>query len=111
MSERHNGIIELNESSFSSEVLDAEEPVLVGFLAGWSESSRMIAPLLESVAHERAGEVKVTAVNFDEHEGLARHYGVRAVPTLLIFNRGSVWHQIAGCITSRELHSMLDLFA
>lgn len=107
----NNRVIELNESNFDREVLDAEQPVLVGFWAAWSESSRSIAPLLESVADERAGEVKVTVLNIDDHGGLARHYGVRAVPTLLIFNQGSLWHQVVGRVTLRELQSMLERFA
>ena len=104
----NSSVIELNELNFTEEVLDAEEPVLVEFWAEWSDSSRQIAPLIESVASDRAGEVKVAAVDVEHHEQLARQYGVRAVPTLLFFNHGNLWHQIVGRTSDREVRSALD---
>jgi thioredoxin 1 len=103
-------MIELDESNFNREVLGASEPVLVEFWAGWSVPCKAMAPVLEAVAEDRAGEVKVATVNVEQHENLADRCGVRAVPTLLIFNKGSLRDQIVGKTTGQEVRERLDPF-
>jgi len=96
-------VIELNETNFAQEVLGAQKPVLVQFWAGWSELCKAMAPVLESAAEERTVPVKVGRVNVDQQESLAEQYGIRAVPTVLIFNRGGLHDQIIGRTTEREV--------
>jgi thioredoxin 1 len=104
----NNNLIELNEANFGPEVLSAANPVLVQFWAGWSDPCRDMEPLLESVAEDEAVPVKVARVNVEHHEELAEQYGVRAVPTLLIFNQGGVQDQIVGRTTEQAVRERLE---
>jgi thioredoxin 1 len=99
-------VIELNEANFAQEVLAARNPVLVQFWAGWSEPCKAMVPVLESVAEDVP--VKMTRVNVEHHEDLADQYGVRAVPTLLIFDRGSLQDQVVGRATEQEVREKLE---
>jgi thioredoxin 1 len=104
----NDNFIELNEANFEREVLSALHPVLVEFWAGWSESCRAMAPMLESVAKDDAIPVKIARVNVERHENLTDQYGVRAVPTLLIFNQGTLQDQIVGRTTAQAVRERLD---
>jgi len=104
----NNNFIELNEANFEREVLSALHPVLVEFWAGWSESCRAMAPMLESGAKDDAIPVKIARVNVERHENLTDQYGVRAVPTLLIFNQGTLQDQIVGRTTAQAVRERLD---
>jgi thioredoxin 1 len=104
----NNHVIELNEANFEQEVLGARNPVLVQFWAGWSEPCKAMGPVLESVTQDVP--VKVARVNVEHHEGLADQYGVRAVPTLLIFDRGSLQDQVVGSATEQEVRERLERF-
>jgi thioredoxin 1 len=104
----NNNVIELNEANFEQEVLGARNPVLVQFWAGWSEPCKAMAPVLESVAE--AVPVKMARVNVEHHEDLADQYGVRAVPTLLIFNQGCLQDQLVGRATEQEVREKLERF-
>ena len=104
----NNNVIELNEANFNREVLNATQPVLVEFWAGWSDPCKAMAPMLESVAEDDAVPVKVARVNVEDHEELTEQYGVRAVPTLLIFNQGGVQDQIVGRTTEQAVRERLE---
>ncbi|MCU0784201.1 MAG: thioredoxin domain-containing protein [Verrucomicrobia bacterium] len=104
----NNNVIEVNEANFPREVLGARRPVLVQFWASWSDPCKAMTPVLESVAEHEATPVKVARVNVEHHEGLAEEYGVRAVPTLLIFNRGNLQDQIIGRATEQEVREKLE---
>jgi thioredoxin 1 len=104
----NNNVIELNEANFDREVLNATQPVLVEFWAGWSDPCRAMAPLLESVAEDKAVPVKVARVNVEDHENLTEQYGVRSVPTLLIFNQGGLQDQIVGRTTEQAVRERLE---
>lgn len=106
----NNNVIELDEANFEQEVLSAPTPVLVEFWATWSEPCKAIAPMLASVAEDGAAPVKVGRVNVERHEELAEEYGVRAVPTLLIFNQGGLHDQIVGRATEQEVREKLECF-
>lgn len=103
----NNHVTELNEVNFEQEVLGAADPVVVHFWAAWSEPCRVMAPLLESVVVADAMPMKLARVNVDHHEELAERYGVRALPTLLIFNRGGLQGQIVGRATEAEVREKL----
>ena len=103
-------VIHLNEANFEQEVLSAPELVVVEFWAEWSDPCKAMTPILESVAEEQFGAVKVAKVNVEKNETLAEEYGVRAVPTLLIFNRGDLKDQIIGRATEQDVRDKLAPF-
>jgi thioredoxin 1 len=103
----HN-VIELNETNFDQEVLHAAHPMLVEFCADRSDACKAMALMLESVAEDWAVPVKVARVNVEHHEKLTEQYGVRAVPTLLIFNQGGVQDQIVGRTTEQAVRERLE---
>ena len=80
-----NNIVTLTQENFAAEVLKASSPVLVDFWAEWCGPCKMIGPILDELATEYGGRVKIGKVNIDEHQTLATEYGVRAIPTLLLF--------------------------
>jgi thioredoxin 1 len=104
----NNNVIELNEANFDREVLNATQPVLVEFWAGWSDPCKAMAPMLESVAEDKAVTVKLARVNVEDHENLTEQYGVRSVPTLLIFHQGGLQDQIVGRTTEQAVRERLE---
>ena len=101
-------IVTLTQSNFGAEVLKSATPVLVDFWAEWCGPCKMIAPVLDELASEYDGKVKIGKVNIDEHQGLAAEYGIRAIPTLLVFKNGQVQEQIVGMRSKRDLKASLD---
>jgi thioredoxin 1 len=104
----NNQIIELNEANFEQEVLHAGQPVLALFWACWSGSCKAMGPVLESVAGNGAVPVKLGRVDVESQERLAEQYGVRAVPTVLIFNEGGLHDLIVGRATAENLREKLE---
>ena len=101
----------LTQDNFASEVLQSATPVLVDFWAEWCEPCKMIAPVLDELADEFAGRAKIGKVNIDEQQALAAEYGIRAIPTLLVFHKGQVAEQIVGARGKRDLKASLDRVA
>ncbi|MGD1087916.1 MAG: thioredoxin [Verrucomicrobiota bacterium] len=104
-------IVTLTQENFTQQVLQSPAPVLVDFWAEWCGPCKMIAPLLDELADEYDGKIKIGKVNIDEHQGLAAEYGVRAIPTLLVFNKGQVAEQMIGAKSKRDLKASLDRVA
>jgi len=100
-------IVTLTQDNFAAEVLKASTPVLVDFWAEWCGPCKMIAPVLDELAEEYAGKVKIGKVNIDQQQGLAAQYGVRAIPTLLLFHKGEVADQMVGLRSKRDLKASL----
>ena len=96
-------IVNLTKDNFASEVLQASTPVLVDFWAEWCGPCKMIAPVLDELAGEYDGKVKIGKVNIDNEQALAAEYGIRAIPTLLLFDKGAVAEQIVGMKSKRDL--------
>ncbi|MFZ0826110.1 MAG: thioredoxin [Verrucomicrobiia bacterium] len=104
-------IVTLTQESFAQQVLQSPVPVLVDFWAEWCGPCKMIAPLLDELADEYDGKAKIGKVNIDEQQALAAEYGVRAIPTLLLFNKGQVADQIVGARSKRDFKTSLDRVA
>jgi thioredoxin 1 len=101
----------LTQDNFEKEVLQSATPVLVDFWAEWCGPCKMIAPLLDELADEYQGKVKIGKVNIDEQQELATKYGIRAIPTLLLINKGQVAEQMVGAKSKRDLKASLDRVA
>jgi len=101
-------IVTLTQENFSQQVLQSPAPVLVDFWAEWCGPCKMIAPLLDELANEYDGKIKIGKVNIDEQQHLAAEYGVRAIPTLLVFHHGQVTDQLVGARSKRDLKASLD---
>jgi thioredoxin 1 len=101
-------IITLTPDNFAKDVVQATTPVLVDFWAEWCGPCKMIAPILDELADEYDGRVKIGKVNIDEHQALAGEYSVRAIPTLLLFHKGQVADQIVGLRSKRDLKASFD---
>jgi thioredoxin 1 len=103
--------IEINETNFENEVLKSNQPVLVDFWAEWCGPCKMIAPVLEEIAVEQTGRVKVAKVDVDSNPALAARFGIQSIPTLLYFAGGEVKDKIIGAVGKRAILSKLEKLA
>ena len=101
-------IVTLTQDNFPNEALTSGTPVLVDFWAEWCGPCKMIAPVLDELAGEYQGKVKIGKVNIDENPGLATQYGIRAIPTLLVIKNGQVTEQMVGGKSKWDLKASLD---
>jgi thioredoxin 1 len=101
-------ILKLNGTNFEQEVLKSTVPVVVDFWAEWCGPCKQIAPVLDELATEYDGRVRVGKINVDEDQKLAADYGVRAIPTFVLFKGGAVAGQIVGMVSKRDLKGHFD---
>ena len=99
--------VTVNNGNFDSDVLQSKEPVVVDFWAEWCGPCKMIGPSLEEISNELAGKVKVTKLNIDENPELAAQFGVRSIPTLMIFKGGEVADIKVGALPKTALSSWI----
>ncbi len=100
--------IEITDANFETEVISSDIPVLIDFWAVWCGPCKMIAPIVEEVAGELAGKIKVGKVDVDAHKQNAMKYGIRSIPTLLVFKGGNVVEQIIGAVSKAQLVAKLE---
>jgi thioredoxin 1 len=103
-----NGILELTDESFDRDVLKSEQPVMVDFWAAWCGPCKALAPIVEEVATAYNGKVKVAKMDVDRNVATPQRYGVRGIPTLLIFKGGKVQEQIVGYVPKETIQKALD---
>jgi thioredoxin 1 len=101
-------IVSLTEENFAQQVLQSQSPVLVDFWAEWCGPCKMLGPVLDELADEYNGRVRIGKVDIDQFQALAAQYGITAVPTLLLFQGGEVVEQMRGLRSKKELKATLD---
>ena len=99
---------EVSDSSFEAEVLQSPLPVLVDYWAEWCGPCRMIGPILEEVAQEYAGRLTVAKLNVDENQQTPQKYGVRGIPTLMLFKNGNIEATKVGALSKSQLTAFID---
>lgn len=101
-------VMEFDDQNFDSDVLEAGMPVLVDFWAVWCGPCKAIAPIVEEVANDYSGKVRVGKIDVDSNNQVAMRYGIRSIPTLLLFSGGEVVDQIIGNVAKANIESMLS---
>jgi len=101
-----NDVVTLEDGTFDAEVLKSEIPVLVDFWAEWCGPCKAIAPVVEQIAADFKGKVKVGKMDIDKHQGVAQKYNIRSIPTLLVFKGGQVVDTVVGADRTRILDSV-----
>ena len=100
--------LEVTDDSFTNEVLNSELPVLVDFWAEWCGPCKMVSPIVEELSNEYNGKVKVAKLDVDSNPQTATNYGIRGIPTLLMFKDGSAVDQIVGAVPKTHIAERLD---
>jgi len=101
-------VTEVTDNNFQAQVLESDLPVLVDFWAPWCGPCRMVAPVVEEIAKERADALKVMKLNIDENQQTAVAYDVMSIPTLILFNHGEVAKKVIGAYPKRKLEAELE---
>ena len=102
------GIVHLSDATFEDEVLRASDPVLVDYWAEWCAPCKMIAPILEEVADEYTGKLKIAKLNIDDNPTTPPKYGIRGIPTLMLFKNGNVEATKVGAVSKSQLTAFID---
>ena len=107
----NSATITVDESTFDREVTRSDKPVIVDFWAEWCGPCKLIAPLLDEIAREKAATIKVAKVNVDENQNLSSKYNIRAIPALLFFKNGQLRDQVTGMTSKKDLLGRIDALA
>lgn len=103
-----DNVTSVSSDNFDTEVLQSDKPVLVDFWAEWCGPCRMIAPVLEQVADEKQGELKVVKLNVDENQDVAQRFSVRGIPTLILFKNGDAAATQTGAVGKAQLAAFVE---
>jgi thioredoxin 1 len=101
-------IVTLNDDNFDDQITKLQGPILVDFWAAWCAPCKIIAPALEELAGEMTGEAHVAKINVDENGGLANRFGIRSIPTLIVFKDGKVVDQLIGAAPKEQIRRMIQ---
>ena len=101
-------IVHTSDSTFSQDVLKSDQPVLLDFWAEWCGPCKMIAPILDEIAGEYQGKVRIAKLNIDENPQTPPKFGIRGIPTLILFKNGTVEAQKVGALSKSQLTAFLD---
>ncbi len=102
-----NPLIKTTDDNFHKEVLDSDIPVLVDFWAPWCGPCKMLAPTLEEISRENNGKIKIVKINIDENQEMAAKFGIRSIPTMIIFNKGELKNQIVGSLPKGQIEKII----
>lgn len=102
------GIVYLSDDTFEDEVLKSDQPVLVDYWAEWCGPCKMIAPILDEISEEYGDRLKVAKLNIDENPGTPPKYGIRGIPTLMIFKNGNVEATKVGAVSKSQLTAFIE---
>ncbi|MEN9205233.1 MAG: thioredoxin [Thermostichales cyanobacterium SZTDM-1c_bins_54] len=105
-----SGAIEIKEQNFAEEVLQSPLPVLVDFWAPWCGPCRMVAPVVQEIAEQYEGKVKVVKINTDENPQIASQYGIRSIPTLMVFKDGAKVDSMVGAVPKATIAETLERY-
>lgn len=100
----------VTDATFKEEVIDSDVPVLVDFWAPWCGPCRMVAPVVDEISEQYKGQVKVVKINTDENPNVASQYGIRSIPTLMVFKGGQRVDMVVGAVPKTTLASTLDKY-
>ncbi|VVE25089.1 thioredoxin [Pandoraea aquatica] len=98
----------ISDASFEADVLNSDKPVLVDFWAEWCGPCKMIAPILDEVSKEYGDKLQIAKINVDDNQGVPAKFGIRGIPTLILFKNGAVAAQKVGALSKSQLTSFLD---
>jgi thioredoxin 1 len=103
-----DAIVHVNDANFDNEVLQSATPVLVDYWAEWCGPCKMIAPILEDVARDYSGKLKIAKLNIDDNQATPPKYGIRGIPTLMLFKNGNVEATKVGALSKSQLAAFID---
>ncbi len=103
-----SNVIEINDANFDSVVLKSEIPVLVDFWAPWCGPCKLLGPTLEEISLEKEGKLTIVKINIDENQEMAAKYGIKSIPTMLIFNKGDLKNQLVGSMPKKNIEDVLS---
>ena len=101
-------VLSLREDNFDEQIKNTRVPILVDFWASWCPPCKVIAPSLEQIAEEMSGKACVAKVNVDDNGDLANRFGIRSIPTLVLFKHGKVVDQVIGAVPKEQIRQLLD---
>ena len=103
-----NSIFEVTDSNFDQDVLKSEQPVLVDFWAAWCAPCRMLAPTVDAIAEKYAANARVVKVNVDDNPSISQRYGIKGIPTLILFKGGKEEERVVGATSKEAISRMIE---